>query len=273
MHKVTVGIATLNGVSRLDLLLASIRASAPAVDYRVLVIDDGSHERNLLVLRELCKAHEVELQEHRQNYGISTTWNHLAARYESELVVLLNDDVIVKPGWLESIVYFLDKNPKVGTVGLHPIRDGKIIVCGGGMLDLNAPEAGIPHRVVAANGYAFGFHRSLWLYVGKFDELYQSFYEEVDFSARLWEAGCQSFNIPWPVIDHEWSSTFQQNDAQLLPRVRMEMSKKRFIEKWGGDVPEVVTRLKATASPPARLRWLAENKTETSGDRVFEVLR
>jgi GT2 family glycosyltransferase len=268
---VSVGIATLNGVTRIDPLLASIKACTGDVNYKVVVIDDGSTERNLIQLRDLCAAHGVELREHRTNQGIPTTWNHLVERYDCTYAALLNDDVVVKPGWLEAMLYFAMRHD-VGMVGLHPNRNGKIVVCGGGEMDPDDPLAQIPHRVVAANGYCFLIRKQTWDRVGRFDEEYMSFYEEVDFGVRCWQAGLQSFNIPWPIIEHEWSSTFAQNDQLLLPQVRMKNSRERFIRKWGADLPDLIPALKFQLAPPTDLAWLTP-KGSVRSDAVYEANR
>lgn len=269
---IAVGIATLNGVTRIDPLLASIKACTSGVNYKVIVIDDGSTERNLVQLRALCAAYGVELREHRTNQGIPATWNHLVERYDCQHVALLNDDVLVKPGWLEAMVYFELCNKNVGMVGLHPNRDGKIVVCGGGEMDPSSSYAQIPHRVVAANGYCFLVKKEVWAKVGRFDEEYLSFYEEVDFGVRCWQAGLQSFNIPWPIIEHEWSSTFAQNDQLLLPQVRMKNSRERFIRKWDMDLPDLIPKLKFELAPPGGLAWLTP-KGSVRGDSVYEADR
>jgi GT2 family glycosyltransferase len=130
----------------------------------------------------------------------------------------------------------------------------------------------IPHRVVAANGYCFMVKKQVWEQVGWFDEEYISFYEEVDFGVRCWQAGLQSFNIPWPVINHEWSSTFAQNGQLLLPQVRMENSRRRFIQKWGADLINLIPKLKFELPPPTELRWLTP-KGSVIGNSVYEANR
>ena len=270
--KVAIGIATLNGAERIDKLLASIKQhTADAHDYKIIVIDDGSTERVLQQLRPLCVAYGVELQEHRTNQGISATWNHLCARFDCKYVVLLNDDVVVSPRWLDALVFFADSN-KFGMAALHPLRNGKIVKCGGGEIELFSEEASIPHRVVAANGYCFIIEKAKWTILGGFDEQFISFYEEVDFGVRCLKMGFSSFNIPWPMVDHEWSTTFQQNDRLLLPAVRMQHSREYFIKKWGADLPELIPSLKNLLPPPQHVTWLTEGGPVT-GSVVLEVNR
>lgn len=269
--RVGIGIITYNGPERVATVIQSLRDAQPHQDalrligkdiMRVgtIVVDDGSTHKNVQLLRKICEAFSVPLGEHRRNQGISAAWNHcitdLVNMGKADIVLLLNDDIKLTSGWLESIVYFMYHNPSAGLVGLHAPYDGELLVTDNGIKkgvddDINFY---VPHRGLCANGFCFGVWVADWLGAPKFDEEFMSFYEEVDLGVRLAQHEKLSYNIPWPLIEHEWGTTFYENQ-NLVASVRMTESRARFLSKWGGDVADLYKAL-VTAKKPEHLRWL-----------------
>lgn len=69
----------------------------------------------------------VDAEGNPKNQGIPSTWNHLALSLggEAEIVILLNNDILVVPNWLEIAVHFLDANkdnPHVGSMFWNPFN-------------------------------------------------------------------------------------------------------------------------------------------------------
>jgi len=252
-----IGIATINAAHRIDKLLRNIFETVPYIPKEnVVIIDDGSTQKDLFLSREVAKGHGVLLAEHRRNLGISATWNHLVSMLKKNArVILLNDDVEVVPGWVEAIDYFLRNNPYAGLVGLHAYdSDGKIFCTDNGVKRWDV-DFSVPHRGLCANGFCFGINMPTFYSLSAFDETYYSFYEEVDLGLHWAKNGFPSYNLPWPVIHHEWGTTFTENPDMLLPKIRMEASRKAFIEKWGGDIKEMYDST-ISEIPRKELSWL-----------------
>ena len=258
--EVGVGISTYNGPHRVEDLIISIEQHTQYEgEWGLVVIDDGSREENLIKLREICNVHNVSLSEHRENQGISATWNHLTRYFNNEYMILLNDDLIMVDNWLKSLVFFL-KNNKCGTAGL-PLyfgrpEDQSVTVLKHGQWK-GHPE-GVdsevkPGRVMAAPGCCFGFKRTLFDDIGGFDEQFKSFYEEIDFGTECAKRGYPSYAMSYPRIYHLWSATFQQN-PELKPEERMGNSRTYYIEKWGGD-HDVTHPRYMNSIPPQVIKW------------------
>ena len=226
----------------------------------VVIIDDGSSERELQVLRRMASEYHVVFGEHRRNLGIPAGWNHATDALKTDVVVLLNDDVLLAKGWLDAISYFVENNPKAGLVGLHAYDEtGKVFCTSDGAKQYDVNFA-VPHRGLCANGFCFGFRKELWSNNGGFDEMYTSFYEECDLGLQFSRQGYFGYNLPWPVIQHEWGVTFRENESQLLPKIRMEQSRERFVNKWGGDIAAMYAR-HVTPVEPEPLVWLQDGKS------------
>lgn len=288
--KVGVGIATYDGahakstrVERVDELLASLEKHTDPIEggYDVYVLDDGGRESSFERLKEVCANYGVVVERHEENEGIPKTWNDLTRHFDSEFMVLLNDDLILVDGWLEALVYFAENN-KFATAGLPMYAPKK----------MSKPETGWrkikhgwkpflaypkkkPQRCPAAPGPCFIFKRTLFDFVGGFDEEYQSFYEEVDFSLSLAKFGYASYILPYPWIYHVWAMSFAEN-PELECKFRMNLSRSRFMEKWGG-VLEAIYVHEAAKIPRQSLKWFFEGKEksglEGSLDKIEKVAK
>src|SRR3972149_4905212 len=204
-----IGIITFYGNARIYRLLKSLVKNTPNFDSMTkVVVDDGSAERELKILREICKEFNVPLREHRRNLGIPAGWNHCyeyAKENKCKYGVLLNDDLEMTPDWLKYLMFF----------------------------DINKP-----FRRIAIEGYCFLTELKNWEMVGKFDEGYYSFFEECDLFCKLSKLGYYSYGIP-PSVIHEWGETFRQNEDLLFPKIRMKLSKELFEQNHGGSIDQV----------------------------------
>jgi len=93
--------------------LVTIRAHSK--DYRVILVDNASPERDL-ILDEL-QQHPHLLVSNSENVGFIRATNQGIALSTSPHVVLLNNDCEAVPGWLEKLRGGFDAHPSVGIVG------------------------------------------------------------------------------------------------------------------------------------------------------------
>lgn len=262
--RITIGIPTYNGGLRLGWLLSSIEMRTPEIktgEARVVVVDDGSPHGDVIDTviegqRRLNPHMSITHIKHERNRGISAGWNTASRVFESEIVALINDDVIVPScvgGWLKPLTHVLDRSPGVGAVGTNwhaflPDKDVSDLlraetsdrdvvprdcVSKQHAHDRRGLESCNPGRVMAPGGQLFAFRRSDFDAIDGFDEGYQSFYEETDFgtamASKLRKIGVQ---LNHPMCWHMWSATFAQN-PELNAGGRMAASRARYREKWG----------------------------------------
>jgi len=111
---ILVGISNYNDDGHLEILLQSIDwyTYRSRDEFDLVVCDDGSRPEMLEKTRELCARYGVVLLENGENQGIPATWNHLtlALGADSEIVILLNNDLLMPPNWLKVMVHFLTAN-------------------------------------------------------------------------------------------------------------------------------------------------------------------
>lgn len=113
---VTVSLVTYNGARWLPACLASISAQELG-DYEVLVVDNDSTDGSLELLRAHSNGDErFELTLSDQNLGYAAAHNLNIFRAQGEFVLLLNQDVVLDPGFLGHAVEAFQERPDVAAV-------------------------------------------------------------------------------------------------------------------------------------------------------------
>ena len=89
--------------------------------FEVIVVENGSKAEHVVRLKEhieKVKGHlDVKLVEKTKNYGFAEGNNIGVRKAKGEYVVLLNNDTIVKKGYLKSMVEKLESSDKIAVVG------------------------------------------------------------------------------------------------------------------------------------------------------------
>ena len=189
--------------------LESIAEHTRGYPLEVVVVDNASTDATALEAPELGRALFGETfvyLRHSENKNFSGACNSGARAATSELLLFLNNDTIVTPGWLPPLVKtLLTTDKKVGAVGpllLYPEFGGKKdrvqhagITISPAMHLLHLYE-GIPAdhpavnylRVVQAiTAAAFLIRKALFWEFEGFYEGFRNGFEDVDLCARLWE--------------------------------------------------------------------------------------
>ncbi len=216
----TVIVPTLGG-ERLGRMLASIASP----DHQTIVVDNGSEG----AVESICAAHEdVEVLRLAENLGYTRAINLGAERADGERIVLLNDDCVCDPGFVDRITAPLD--PAAGVVMAAGVmrdwRDRSLIDSAGMELDptllvfdyLNGEPLsrleGAVEDPIGPSGAAAAFDRSTFLSVGGFDERLFAYWEDVDLVLRLRRLGMRCALAPEAIGDHEHSATLGSGSAR-----------------------------------------------------------
>jgi GT2 family glycosyltransferase len=112
-HKVTISLLTWNGAKYLPVLLHSLQ-NQTFKDWELLVLDNASVDNSVALVEEYWPPATIIKQ--KQNIGFARGHNLLVKWSKSEYVLVLNQDVILDPDYIETLVNFLDKHPKVASV-------------------------------------------------------------------------------------------------------------------------------------------------------------
>jgi GT2 family glycosyltransferase/glycosyltransferase involved in cell wall biosynthesis len=220
MSSITVVVPTLGG-PRLARVLASL--AEQSADHQVIVVDDGSPEGI-----EAAAADGVEVLRMETNSGFSRAVNAAAERAEGEALVLLNDDCVVDPDFLERITAALDPAGGVGMVAsvMRDWAEPALIDSAGMELDrtllvwdyLNGEPLELLDRGVAdpvgPSAAAAAFDRAAFRDAGGFDQALFAYWEDVDLVLRLRRRGFRCALAADARGTHEHSASFKSGSAR-----------------------------------------------------------
>ncbi|MEX1107173.1 MAG: glycosyltransferase family 2 protein [Ilumatobacteraceae bacterium] len=199
--------------------LASLRKADPQHLHPVIVVDNGTRTAELPP--ELFTG--VRLVRNPTNTGYAGGMNtgiREARALGADVVVLLNDDVTVTPGWTEPLSAEMAADERAGAVqpkllswpdatvvnsmGVRLGRDGAGVDIGHGQPDVGFDE---PATIEAFTGGAVMLRMAMLDDVGIFDERYFLYYEDVDLALRASERGWHHRVAPASVVQHRGSAS------------------------------------------------------------------
>src|ERR1700722_4893590 len=158
----------------LEVALSSIAPQAEGAGAEVLVIDDAGSSP---ATRALVERHGARYEPHPGPLGLNVARNTGVERSSGELVVFVDDDVRVRPGWLQALLDAARAHPDVDVFAgpIEPSLEGggawgAIHACGRGGAPIPSLQLG-PHDTDAR--YAWGanmtIRRSALRRVGPFE--------------------------------------------------------------------------------------------------------
>jgi len=229
MTKLSIIIINYNSSQLLKSCLNSIRENPPDSPYEVIVSDNGSQDDSLDMIKS--EFPQVKLIENQENLGFSKATNKEIDASSGEYMFVLNTDIIMLDSTLNSLIDFMDSHPEVGIVGPQLTNpDGKPQPCarpfptrthlmlGRRSLLIYVPyfkkkSASLrtisdkPIEVDTVAGGAIMLRRKALGDVGKFDERFFLYMEDVDICRRLKQAGWKIIYNPEIKIIHHWEGT------------------------------------------------------------------
>jgi len=199
----SVVIPLFNCLPLTQAVVAGLRTTLPAgLAYEVILVDDGSTDGTREWLATLRPPFRAVLNESNLGYGAAN--NRGAARARGEYLALLNNDLILAPGWLEPMLAaHRALGARAGVVGnvQRDARTGAVDHAGILINRKGKPEHDrrrpspwarrlFPvRRVPALTGACMLLTAALWRELGGFDEGYFNGCEDVDLCLRATVAG------------------------------------------------------------------------------------
>jgi hypothetical protein len=204
------------------------------IDVRIIVLDDCSTEENLEKNKVICASFGLDLLMHTERLGVAKSWNDLTRHAESEIVILLNDDVEVANNWIDVATYTLNNNPQIGVVGFNAYEGNNSRLQSNNVptyVESNILLGSNLHPILSAKGFAFAFLKKDFNDVGGFDNSYFCFFEEIDFNLSIMKLGKRNCILSYPIFKHAVAAT---TTKELLDhKITFLKSKEYFENKWG----------------------------------------
>lgn len=224
--KLSIVIICWNDLRVIGNCLRSIFEGTHAIDFEVIVSDNGSTDRSVEFIHDKYPA--VRVLENRANLGFAKGNNAGIRASRGEYVLILNPDTIIHDGALDKLVAFADRHTQAGAFGCRVLNpDGSYQVSARlfptvwrywvnalylkklrrlssffAYEEYEGWNGDSERDVDWQSGCCVMFRHELLEKLGGFDEQFFYHFEEVDLCRRVWNAGAPIRFTPEAVITH-----------------------------------------------------------------------
>jgi GT2 family glycosyltransferase len=224
----------------------------PRIGCEVILVDDCSTDGTREWLSGLGEPFRVVLNERNLGFGAAT--NRGAAQARGEVLALLNNDLVLRPGWLAPMLFALRSlGSRAGVVGNVQLNaaTGEVDHAGIALDEKCKPahERRIPgplslalrpyREVFALTGACLLLRARTWRRLGGFDEGYFNGCEDVDLCMRAREAGLRN------VIAYR-SRVLHHVSASPGRKLRDEQNTMRLVLRWRDEFAKFACRDRAS---------------------------
>ena len=259
---VSVIVVGYNGRDLLDRCLASVLEDAGDLDIEVIVVDNASHDGTPEMVTERFPS--VCLIANAENDGYGRGLNVGIATARGRYLLMLNQDIAVKPGALRALVDFAETHPLAGAVGARlEYEDGRFQHSAFRFPDWKQAFFGFFDGLVPLHSEINGRYPADQLYrafvaehllgaclllrrealdqVGAFDPTFFMYYEETDLCVRLTRAGWQNYYVPAARVMHVSAASTSAASEQMS--VEFHRSQAIFYRRHRGANGYLVLKL------------------------------
>jgi GT2 family glycosyltransferase len=194
--------------------LISLAEVTDNVHYEVIVVNNASTDGTESLLATL--GGDVQIIQNKENCGFAKGCNQGAHAARSRYVVFLNNDTILKKGWLKSLVDEVTEHPDVAVVGSKLLYPDDTIQHAGVVFSrqLQMPYHlfnGVPESLPAVNkrkefqvvtAACMLVRKETFEKVGGFDEGFVNGFEDVDLCLRIRQMGKKVVYQPKSCLYH-----------------------------------------------------------------------
>ncbi|QWT18696.1 glycosyltransferase [Bacillus sp. NP157] len=239
--------------------LRSIANHPPATPFEVIVVDDASPDNTASVLRHVVG---LRLLSNEKNLGFVGSCNAGAAAARGAMLLFLNNDTQVTPGWADALLRVFDVFPDTGIAGSQLVYpDGRLQEAGawifadgtawnrGRFESRKFPAYQYTRIVDYVSGAALAIRATLFHDVGGFDLRYApGYYEDADLAFAVRHAGQQVRYVPGSVVVHaEGISSAGEPDEGM--KRHQAINQHKLVEKWA----DVIVRQPAPGTSLAQI--------------------
>jgi len=244
---VSILVVNYNGGDTVLECLRSVDAHTRDLAYETLLVDNGSRDGSPERVARVFP--RIRLIRNPDNRGFSRACNQALRASRGRLVLLLNSDTLLVDNAVKAMADFLEANPQAGIAGCMLLNENGTYQKSAGRvrglvnewrerraraaLERGAPSARLREERFAGSvrpvdwvsGAFLMFRRALADPVGLLDERMALYFEDIDYCARVRNAGWQVLYNPRVRVIHlggrsvsadPWRSRLEYRRSQLL---------------------------------------------------------
>ena len=226
--------------------LRSIAELTEGPAFEVIVVDDAADEDNARLWEAVSGA---EILVNDAGIGYLRSVNRGAAAARGRYLVLMNNDVEVRPGWLRALIRRAESAPDVGAVAAKLVYPGGSVQEAGGIVfrdgsGWNFGNGGDPafHEFNYVREVDYGsaacllVRRDAWEALGGYDDRFiPMYYEDVDLCFGLRANGWRVLYEPTAEVIHHEGATAGTDLSSGSKRFQ-ELNRPKFVEKWHAEL-------------------------------------
>ncbi len=214
------------------------------LEYEILIVDDCSSDGSRKYLKSI-ESNVIRVFFNDSNMGFSWNNNFGASKAKYDIYAFLNNDLVLKEGWLEPMIDVLDLYDNAGSVGNIQVNPNTGLIDHAGIFFdlLGKPAHAWKNRLKppkqkitewnAVTAACMIVKKEIFWEVNGFDISYINGCEDVDFCIKLKKAGYNNYVANTSVIKHHVSTSEGRHDFNAKNTEILLKKWHSVTENWG----------------------------------------
>lgn len=242
--KISIIILSYNHPDLLKKTLDSVINRSFYPNLEIIVVDNASNKETTDLLK---KYKNIKLILNKENYGFAKGNNIGLKASTGDYLILLNNDVIVTPGWISRLLFHVQK-PKIGLVGPVTNSIGNEAKINIEYNNEDQKDIELTSRIYTSShwgqtievnniaAFCWIMSRKTYIKIGDLDERFgRGMFEDDDYCKRVKKLGLKILIADDVFVHHFGGASFKQlqsSDYQHLFNENKSKFEKKWHQKW-----------------------------------------
>ncbi len=231
---ISIVIVNYNTKDLLKNCLESLERHSNGLSLEIFIVDNGSNDSSVDYLKTLKNQNNIEyiVIFNGKNLGFAKACNQAIDYAKGKYILLLNSDTLLNDNSLKLLYEFAEKHPRAGIVAPQLLNEDKsvqdscynfptlknaikefIFGIKGSFLKFH-PDSKQSVVVEAVVGAAMLIPQKTIDLIGKLDENFFMYYEDIEYCRRIWQNRMKVFYLPNAQIIHLHGKSAQKSDKE-----------------------------------------------------------